>query len=209
MSFGITTVAGAMSFAGSAMSVASGINRLMSDTGPGGSPQYGGSRSDAMNAISGTGLDMSAANQLSTLMSNPGQILQDPVYQAFQQNSNASLQRTMGAQGQGQSGAEQAALQQNATAGAGQFYNQQVGNLTRIASGGNQADATRMGMQGAAAYGQGQQAGWTSLQQGLGGLGGIFGKMGGASSGGATGGNWGTGYNMNMYNAPDLGFAGI
>ena len=139
----------------------------------------GGALYDPMAAMRG-----SAQSQLSNLMANPSSVTQTPGYQFGMDQGTQALNRTMQAQGQGQSGAQQQALAQFGQGYAGQQYQQMYQNLYGLAGGG-------LGLSGVTGQNQlnwnAQQAGYQGLAQSMGGMTGP--ATGGTATGGtATGG---------------------
>lgn len=114
------------------------------------------------------------ASQLNTLMQDPSSVTNTPGYKFGMDQGQQALQRGLAGTGQTQSGQEQIALQQYGQGYAGQQYQQQLGNLSSLATGNAIA-----GQQAGANQQQGQQ---TGLAQGVGALANIYGT---ASKGGA------------------------
>lgn len=76
------------------------------------------------------------ATQLNTLMTNPSSVQNDPGFAAAMKQGQGQVQQTMAATGQGVSGAEQMALQNQAMTQQNQYYQQDLSNL-EVLSGAN------------------------------------------------------------------------
>lgn len=72
------------------------------------------------------------AQQLNTLMSNPSSVQNDPGFAAAMKQGQGQVQQTMAATGQGVSGAEQVALQNQAMTQQNQYYQQDLSNLETL-----------------------------------------------------------------------------
>jgi len=142
--------------------IAGGVNSIMqSNKGSGAA----GDGNGAMSPWFASGGGSQAAAQLQQLMSGgPQSILQDKAFQGMNDASLKGVQRQMAAKGQGLSGNELIALQEQGNTNAMSFYNNQVQQLSSLAGVGfNPADGARINSAN-------EQAGWQGLAQGIGGL---------------------------------------
>ncbi len=164
--------------AGAAVSVVGGS--LMS--GDDGNGNGGGGNAISPWWQSGGGAQ--ASTMLQQLMAGgPESILEDRAFQQSQKYGLQATQRTLSAQGQHLSGNEAIALNDYSQRSAMDFYNQQVQQLGTLA-GANQSLAGGVSANSNAwqAGNQNEQAGWSNIASGIGGLASLYGS--GAFNGG-------------------------
>lgn len=122
-----------------------------------------------------------AAQQLSTLMSDPSQVYAQPGYQQQLQQGMQSTERGLAATGQMGSGREQAALQSLGQSTFSSYYNSLLANLMQL-SGASQNPASALQAQT-----QARVAGANIGQQGLGNIAGGLGQLNTLYGGGSSG----------------------
>lgn len=116
------------------------------------------------------------ATQLNSLMSNPGQVTQQPGYEWLRSQGEQGVNRTLAAQGRTQSGAEQIELSKFDQGFANTFYNDSINRLMQLSGASQNPAAGQAAYQAnsAANYDR-TNAGYKALGQGLGGLQTIYG----------------------------------
>lgn len=152
----------------SVISVVSGVSNL-----------FGGGSSGSGNVAGGAYYDPFAqyrtgyANQLQSLMNNPGKVQSLPGYQFGLQQGNQALERNAAASGQLRSGGEQIALQQYNQNYANSYYNNMLSQLSQL-SGATQAPLSVVDQNKLNA--NQQQQGLQNIQAGIGGMKSVFGS---------------------------------
>ena len=167
---------GALGTAGNVLKGVNAASSLISGVGnilnPGQSPQAATNQANP-NAP----YQANYAAMLNNLVGNPSLVNQTPGYQFGMDQGTQSLNRTMAATGQTQSGGQQVALSQFGQNYAGQQYQQQVGNLQTLATGGAAAGQQA----GAAAQSANTAANTAGVKNITAGLEGLFGPTGAMS----------------------------
>jgi regulatory protein YycI of two-component signal transduction system YycFG len=162
----LTTVAAVVGIAG-------GLNSLSNSGGSsGGSSQQAQTASQLADPAQG--YRPGWAGQLNTLLTNPGSVASSPLLQDMQGFSNQQVERGMAATGQTQSGAEQTALQSQASSNYMSYYNSMVQNLMNLT--GTPAGGATGYLQGSQQAQNTQNQGLSNIMGGLGGLSQIYGN---------------------------------
>jgi hypothetical protein len=158
--------------------VAAGVGIVAGLSSMGGGGSSGGSSQQAQTASQladpAQGYRAGWAGQLNTLLTNPGSISTSPLLTGMQDYSNQQVQRGMAATGQTQSGAEQTALQSQASSNYMSYYNNMVQNLSQLT--GTPAGGATGYLQGSQQATNQQNQGMSNIMGGLGGLSQIYGN---------------------------------
>ena len=163
-------MAGSLGVVSSVVGVASGVSGLLGGGDSGQSNQQAQQAADPFAPYRPQYI-----NQLNTLMSNPGSIVDQPGYEWLRSQGEQGVSRVLAAQGRTQSGAEQIELSKFDQGFANTFYNDSLNRLIQL-SGANQNPAA-----GQSAYQANSRTNydrsndsWDSVLKGLGGLSTIY-----------------------------------
>jgi hypothetical protein len=136
--------------------------------------------------------------QLNELMKGgPAGVAQDPMFQKMNEQSLTNVQRREQASGQGGSGQEMLALQNQGFGNQMDYFNQQYSRLADLSGASRGGGQAAMGQSPGAAFGQSRQ-GSQDIAASFGGLSSIFGQGAGAGGGGYGTGEAGGGSGTNV-----------